>query len=225
MEDLYAALDALILPTRTRIIRDVTKQAEWHTIPSVWDQLSQSTAWSGGNGGGGAYSSRPTISAGAIDIISAATAAAAEAAKEHTGSTRRTTPDNMRAVAASLGTSRDQDQITWWTEALIRWTSDARTILGLNPPLPRNLRKTVCPQCGADVILTDNNAGEKVRTSALTIIWTCPPGDAHKTDTDWTVRAIQCQSCNATWFRGSDLDHLIANVLNDNTTRETMTDS
>lgn len=246
IEDMQEALDRLILPTRVQITRDDAKK-EWRTVPALWNQLLRSAGWSGSNSGGGAFGSRPVISAGAVDLIIEIATAVSERAEEIGRTTwvkelvctctpyracqgntwrsvRHNTAVELRAIAADFVSERpDADVFSWWVEAIIKWERDIKTTLGLNPALPRNLRKTTCPNCMASMVQVKDGSGEAVRTSALTVAWTCPPGQQHNADTDWTVRAIECLHCGHAWFRGSDLEELVDQIIKDNLTRETMT--
>jgi RNase P subunit RPR2 len=224
-EDLQLAVDAMIQTTRIRLHREDTGRIEWQTIPSIWTQLEGSARWSGSGSGGGAYGSRPTIATGVVSLIIDIATAAVEGAMEHAGVNRKTVPGNLRAIAADLPNSTSdskQDQITWWVKSLHKWINAAKIELHTDPDLPRNLRGTQCPDCGADTVTTGEGT-DKVRTSALTVVWTCTPGDQHKVTADWTIRAIECRACQGTWFRGTDLDALVDGMLNANHTRETLT--
>ena len=222
--DLNTAVDALIQRTRIKVYREDTQKTLWQTIPSLWEQLETSAMWRGGGSGGlGAFGSRPTISTGVVSLLIEIAEAATEGAVEHAGQSRGSVPGNLRAIAATLSSSTDVDQVDWWNTAVLKWVRAARHELKLDPNRPQWARGIACPDCGATTASTDQD-GEKVRTPAIAITWTGPDDDNHHADTDWKVRAVECRMCSATWWRGPDLDRLVSDMLQANQTRETMTD-
>lgn len=215
IEDLHNAINTMIETTRVRLHREDTGKVEWQTIPSLWTQLEDSVSWTGGgSSGGGAYRTRPTIATGVVSLMIEIATAATEGAMTF-GDNRKTVPGNLRAIAASLPnwvSDRREDRIIWWTESIRKWVHAMKIELRIEPDLPRNLRGTRCPDCGASTITT-GEGDDKVRSTALTIVWATPQGDGHKADTDWTVRAIECRVCEAAWFRGDSMNTLMATML------------
>lgn len=231
-DPLHRAVDALIQPQRIRVYREHTHAGEWQTLPSLWDQLTSSGQWSGGNNGGGAFGSRPVISTGVVALIIEIREAITEAAtdfgriiriRDHTKKctciipricdlTRRDYPAEIQAIAANMP---DPDTAIWWTEHLRKWAGQAKAQLGLNPSRPAWARGTKCPDCGADTAQGEHD-GETIRTPALAITWAYPDGeetDYHE-DHDYKIRAVECRQCGMCWFRGPDLDALVDAMVN-----------
>lgn len=221
-EDLHRAVDDLIQRQRVKLRREGTDKPTWQILPSLWEQLETSTMWAGGGQGGGGFGGRPVISTGVVSLMIEAAQAAAEAALDHVQGSRGSFPANLRAVVAAIP-ANDSDQIAWWHESVSGWVRRARVELRLDPVRPQWARGVVCPECGADSAQAARD-GEQVRTPALAISWARPDGDEHRADDAWTVRAVECRSCGACWWRGPDLDALVADMLAANLTRETMGD-
>jgi hypothetical protein len=221
--DLHTAVDALICRTRLRLWREDTKRSEIQTIPSLWEQLETSAMWNGSGSGGGAFGSRPTISTGIVSVVIEISQDAAIAADDFTGKNHGSVPTNLREIAGKLMSGTDLEQLAHWNGNLRRWVSEARAALKLDPQRPRWARGIACPDCGAKTAMATQD-GEAVRTPAIAITWHGPDDDEHHPDTDWKVRAVECRVCEATWWRGPDLDALVRKMLEANATRETMTD-
>lgn len=220
MSDLLTAVEALTQPTRQRVTHD-DDTTTWHTIPSLWDQLLESTGWGTGDTSTKRNGGRPPISTSTVDLINDITTAALETTVDLVGQTRGNTPANLKAIAAGL---KDEDRITWWTHQLRTWTLQARDQLGLNPPTARHARAAPCPNCGEHTTYVKTAPKEYLRTPALAIIWDQPTGDDYHSDTDWRVGAVECRSCQSEWRRGLDLHLLYDQMLTANKTLETMTD-
>lgn len=235
-DPLFKAVDVLIQPQRLRLYREDTKRGEWQNVPSLYQMLTTSGQWSGGNNGGGAFGSRPVISTGVVSLVMEIQSAITEAATDYgriiTKTTRLQTcycrpykacpgfilqterdyPAELRAIAANIP---DQDQVVAWVEMLRRWAHEARTTLGLNPQRPQWARGARCPECGSNEAQTERD-GETIRTPALAISWGMPEGeetDYHE-DHDYKVRAVECRSCGMAWWRGPDLDTLVTAMFN-----------
>lgn len=219
-EDLHRAVDLFITRQRIKLHREDTKRMEWQTLPSLWEQLETSAMWSGQGTGNGAFGGRPVISLGVVDLLMEVAAATSETVVEFAEKSRLNVPANLRAIAAAL--PEDFDLLTTWTGMVTGWTSKAREVLRLEPPHPKWARGISCPECGADTAMADRN-GESVRTPALAITWTPPDREEHQPDSAWKVRAVECRSCSATWWRGDSMEHLVDAMLIANQTRETMT--
>src|SRR6478752_2495386 len=227
MTDPVDAATALIQPTRQRVTHD-DGTTSWHTIPSLWEQLLESTGWGTGDTSTKRNGGRPPISTGIVDIINDVTIATNETATDllnnqprHIREKYRTTHDKLRYISTEL---TDQDRITWWTNQLRTWVLQARDQLGLNPPTARNARAATCPNCGEHTTWIKTAPKEYIRTPALAIIWDQPEGDDYHPDTDWRVGAVECRACASAWKRGSDLHLLYEQMLDANKTSETMTD-
>jgi hypothetical protein len=218
-EDMLDAVDALILPTRKRVHRE-DKTSEYHAVPSLWDQLIESADWKGQSDGGGVFGSRPVVSTGVVALVIEIADAATEGAVEHVGKTRGNTPDNIRAVTATI---TDKDQVDWWVQSLKRWAAACREVLQLDPPNSRSARKVTCPSCGESTWFLKRAPKEYVRIPALAIVWQRPPGDDYHADSEWRVQSVDCRACNQSWERGN-LHMLMDQVKEYNLTRETMTD-
>lgn len=221
-DDLHKAIDALIVRQRLRLYRD-GGTAEWHTLPSLWEQLEAATAYQGTGTGGAGGRARLPISADVVSLLIDVATTVSEAVMEHAGETRRNVPGNLRLLATRLDAEKtDDDALEWWVDKIRHWTNAATTALRLNPSRPRWARGVRCPDCGADTV-TARQDGETVRRPALTIEWTGPSVEDYGPDSDWLVRAVSCSACSSTWFRGVDLDGLVQQMLTASTTRETMT--
>ncbi len=223
IDDLHKAIDKLIVRQRLRLHRD-GGTAEWHTLPSLWEQLEAATAYQGTGTGGAGGRARLPISADVVSLLIDITTTVSEAVMEHAGETRRNTPGNLRLLATRLDAEHtDGDALEWWTDKIRQWTNAATTALRLNPTRPRWARGVRCPDCGADTV-TARQDGETVRRPALTIEWTGPEDDnGYTADNQWLVRAVVCAACSASWFRGQPLDDLVTQMLAYNLSRETMT--
>lgn len=222
IDDLHKAIDALIVRQRLRLYRD-GGTAEWHTLPSLWEQLEAATAYQGTGTGGAGGRARLPISADVVSLLIDVATTVSEAVMEHAGETRRNVPGNLRLLATRLDVEHTADDaLEWWIDKVRHWVSEATAALRLNPSRPRWARGVRCPDCGADTVSARQD-GEQVRRPALTIEWTGPSVEDYGPDTDWLVRAVTCSACSASWFRGVDLDGLVQQMLTANTTRETMT--
>lgn len=235
-EALHKAVDQLINPIRIRLFREDSQTGSWQTVPSLYDQLTSSGQWSGGNAGGGAFGSRPVISTGVVAIIMDIQGAVTEAATDfgriipktkriqtcycrpykpcpgYINTTTRDIPAEIRAIAANIP---DADQAITWTSMLRRWASESRSALGLNPNRPQWARDSACPECGAKNA-TANRDGETIRTPALAITWGHPEGETteYHSDDDYKVRAVECRACGTCWFRGPELESLVDAMFN-----------
>lgn len=222
--DLLAAVDALLNPTRIKIWREGATRAEWTNIPSLWDQLQDATGYRATTGTGAASGHWP-ISGGIVALIIEITSTTTTALREqYDDKPRKQIPDSLRALAAHLA-GADPDTWAPWCDTLRDWASRARAALRATPSRPRELWGIPCPLCGARTTQRDQD-GETVRTAALTAEWSLVNGidpHAYHQDTDYVVRAITCIACETAWFRGHDLDALVASMIRDNTTRETLT--
>jgi hypothetical protein len=220
-EDLHRAVDALIQGERMKITRE-DSTTEYKSVPSLWEQLEGAVPYSG-NGGSAVAKSKPPITTGVVALLIEITDAAIEGVNELAGENRRTTPANLRAIAAALAGKNEPDVTAWWTEKIREWVRSARGLLRLDPDRPRYARGTRCPQCGSKTV-TSTIDGENVRTPALAINWAAPEGHTttHTNDHDWHVRAIECKACDSVWWRGADLDQLVQDMLRANLSRETM---
>jgi hypothetical protein len=216
---LLAAVDALIQRQRMKVPRDDGTDT-WTTLPSLWEQLERATAYSGTGSGGHGGKARIPISADVVTLVIEIAATLAEAVMEHAGQSKREVPGNLRLLASKIVGDPDAD-VPWWINQLEKWRSRAREALRLDPQRPRWARGTRCPECSAATI-TAKHEGETVVRPALSIHWAGPDGEDYSPDDQWRVRAVVCDACSTAWFRGSDLDSLVDQMLRANTARETM---
>lgn len=222
-DDLHKAIDRLIVRQRVRLWRD-GGTAEWHTLPSLWEQLEAATAYQGTGTGGAGGRARLPISADVVSLLIDIATTVSEAVMEHAGETRRNVPGNLRLLATRLTAEHTADDaLEWWVDKIRHWTNEATTALRLNPSRPRWARGVHCPDCGADTI-TARQDGETVRRPALSIQWTGPEDDnGYTADDQWMVRAVVCDACSMTWWRGPSMLLLVDQMLTANQTKETMT--
>lgn len=224
IEDLHRAIDQLIVRQRMRLWREGTRpHRETHTLPSLWEQLEAATGYQGtGTGTGSGGRERMPISGDVVELIIEISTAVSEAVMEHAGETRRTVPGNLRLLASRLQQHTDPDDlIEWWADAVQRWVSKARVALRLNPARPRWARGVTCPECHADSVSVQQD-GETVRRPALSIQWTGPSGDDYTSDDEWKVRAVVCDACGTSWWRGPDLDALVTSMMRSSREHETL---
>ena len=218
--DINDAVDRLIQRPRTRIPRDDGTWT-WKTTPSLWEMLTDSTGCTGGSGGSPSWASRLPISATAVDLVHDITTTCREAAQDLAGKPAngkpRDTPADLRAIAPNTGT-----ELAWWTEKILTWGAQARNVLHLDPSLPRWVRGTPCPACGA-THAHGNDGVETTRIPALGIIWHDTSTEQHPDN--WQVRAVTCAACTETWFRGESMDALVDAMLTANNNHHTMTDA
>lgn len=218
-EELHRAVDLFIDRQRIKLRRDGSHAVDWQTLPSLWEQLETATMWTGKGEGGGGFGTRPVISTEVVALLIEVSQATSEAAVEFGECSRRHVPQNLRLVAANL--PADDDLLAWWLDTVKRWAREARAALRLDPERPQWARDTKCPECGADSARAMRD-GEEVRTPALAINWVGPQDDEHHPDSAWKVRAVECRSCGASWFRGSGLDDLVTDLMRKNLEQETL---
>lgn len=218
---IHDTLGELIERQRIRLYRDDTGRSEWHTLPSLWEQLETSTAYSTGTGGNGGYGSQAPISTDVVALIIDVTRVARYGARNLGEPPLDNTPDNLRRIVAHAA----GDDADWWHQQIRDWTTRARAALRLDPTRPRWARGVPCPDCGADSARSILD-GESVRTPALVVLWADAKSDReYHSDQDWMVRAVECHACGATWWRGGGLDLLVQQVLNWNLTREVLAEN
>lgn len=219
IDDLHEAIDALIVRPRMRLHRDGSRTGRWHTLPSVWEQLLDAAGHAGGAGGTRAFGSRPVIATGVVTLVVEIAKGAAEA----TGTCRnrhgqiipleatKAAPNNLRAVAARLVTTPDDTDLAYWIDQVRTWVAHGRTFLRLDPEYPKHIRAR-CPECQATHATITDDEGKPARVPALTVNWNRPDPD-REPNGEWSVRAIACQVCGAIWWRGTDLDLLVHQML------------
>lgn len=222
IEDLHDAIDALIVRQRLRLYRD-GGIAEWHTLPSLWEQLEAATGYQGTGTGSAGGRARLPISADVVSLLIDVASTVSEAVMEHAGQNRHTVPGNLRLLATRLADENaDDDGLDWWVDKVRHWIGQAKTALRLNATRPRWARGVRCPDCGADTV-TAQQDGETVRRPALSIQWAGPEDEnGYTADDQWRVRAVSCDACATSWWRGSDLDTLVEQMLAYNLSRETL---
>ncbi len=218
-EALQHAIDQLTRRQRIRLYRAGHTRAEWHTLPSLLDQLTAAAGYRGTGTGSAGGRARLPISTDVVNLLDTITRAVTTALTRHApGQPRPTLTDAIRL----LGTVIPADLADTYAGHITEWTTEARAVLRLATPRPRWAPGATCPACGADTYTAEQD-GEKVRRPALSVQWTDHTDrDTYRPDADQYVRAVTCDVCQASWWRGPDLDVLVDQMLHANLTRETM---
>lgn len=204
-DDVHHHVDTLIQRHPLKLWREGARCWQWTVVPSLYEQLRSSTGarFAGGTGSPGGAS--PVISTGVVSLLIWIEDAAFESALDLAGHVTRTTPGDLRAVAANLP---NQDLIDWWADTLVDWVREIRLLLRLDPDRPKWVRGIACPDCG-QTTASSIRAGQIIRTPALAVDWTGPADDQrHHPDTEWTVSAVSCVVCGRVWRRGPELEGL-----------------
>jgi len=204
---LMSAVDGFILPT---------SPAE----RSLWERLSLASGTRPLGTGSPVAKSRPPVTLAVVALVMDVTGAAREGAVDLSGRAVGDAAANLRAITGALAEgmdhgSPDLDLIGWWTDAVMDWTSRARTVLGQGPTL-RALRGAECPHCGASIARV-RQEGEWWLVPAIAVTWIETAGDDM-----FSVHALHCRGCGAEWLRGVDLDYLIRSMITTNISSETL---
>lgn len=201
--DLFPAIDAFTNPIRQRTDPD-NNTSTWQTTPSIWDQLTASTAkHTGTNGYTASMRSRPPISTDVLSLIEEVKRISGRELRDHhvdyryTDDHQRDIPSELRAIHALLVPAHPTIAIAW-TYYLRGWRREGLRVLGLIAPrisLPRDAR---CIDCGARDVTERNGYGETVIAPALRLAW----------DDDGRITNVWCAACQVERLP-ADL-HLIA---------------
>lgn len=198
--DLWSAVDALIKPSRVKLVRDGGK-VDHASVPSLWDQLLEATGTGSEPQSGGSSRWRTPIDLDVLELRQEILESVHDALIS-LGKTRRPTlPSSLRLLAASV--APDQPLTEFWEYRVRSWVRRVHQALGLDEePQPRRIRDTRCPACQAThVTITVDR--EQQRVPALLIEFS-----------GQRVRAITCDHCGAAWWRGDEL-HELAEAITD----------
>lgn len=199
--DLGRAVDGLIKPRRTRLLRDAGGKVwtDWADIPSLWDQLQGAVAVGTERREGGGSRYKTPLDIDAMELRHTILELVADALTGHDKPTTGTLPEQVRRLAATIREIPDDDLTDWWTRqfgSFNRWISTALHLH--NEPQPRRIRDTACPNCQATHVTVPGPDGPE-RVPALLIDFVTGADGRSR------VRAATCSICLATWWRGQDL--------------------
>jgi hypothetical protein len=102
------------------------------------------------------------------------------------------TPHRLAVLVEHHWRPQDLDVITLHTKALLDWVSTADELIN---PTRRWTVAAACPECGVSTVYRRDNAGESVRTPALSL----------------TAKRLECLSCRTYW--GNELFEFVAGVI------------
>lgn len=206
-EDVHDAVDRLIQTQRLKLRRE-DGSVETQTIPSLWDTLITSGAWTGA-GLGGAFRSSPPIATPVFDLrkqIEDVTLDAAEKLADPPAQRiarlkdelRHHNPDDGQGAAALtdqiLNRQRriipdslravtahltDELETETWRKRILGWVAQIKEKLELEPAHPKTVPGVACPNCNATDVQTERD-GEKTLVPALSIVWAAPPEDEYR---------------------------------------------
>lgn len=168
-------------------------------VPSLWQQATEATRASSEQGArGGSASERNIVDLTLLEarsLICERTAAWLRA-RSLTPSSKGTAAQ-IRQLAAHVVT-HDVDELWWWEYRFGSWARLLQTLLATSARKPQSvrLRNSACPQCSARQVTIESDDGPLV-APALRVDFR-----------DGYVRAAQCSSCEAMWWRGDDLARL-----------------
>jgi hypothetical protein len=198
--DLWSAVDLLTKPHRQRLERD-NGSTEWVEIGSLLDQLTEAVQSGSGESGRGVQGSRPPLDVACVSLLIDIAEAVREACRGFDIKRQFDTAKDLRRLASRLVAEQDNDdEIDWWVDALHGWCRHIRSAISIDPDRSWRLHGVPCPDCRTMHIL-ENDDGQAVRRPAIHVIWA-----------SGLVRAIQCQACEATWYRGTSLDALVGQI-------------
>lgn len=221
------AIDDLVMPRRILLFQDENGQNIRGDVPSLIQQLENSTGRASGAERGGKMQSRPPISIGVHDLLNEISHTCKTDIRQRGGQPAATIEANLRRIAADRANQpTDSDDTQTWIRRADRWAAKARAALGLEPKYPQGLRGVPCPECGTDYITSTDDTGEQTRILALQFAWADPP--EHNIDQlaeDRRIRAVECAMCGRVWWSGPQLwqlGALINHVIEQNLTHETL---
>lgn len=204
--ELWGAVDGLTKPYRQRLERD-GGATEWVQVGSLLEQLTEAVQSGAGDSGPGVQGSRPPLDVACVSLLIEISDAVRDGCRGFDIKRRFDTAADLRQLASRLTREQDNtDEIAWWVEALRGWCSRIRATISSDPDRSWRLHGIPCPDCSTRYV-HEWDDGQKLRRPAIHVIWS-----------NGLVRAIQCNACAATWYRGTDLDDLCARLLNQQTT-------
>jgi hypothetical protein len=206
--ELWAAVDGLTRPVRQRLERD-GGGSEWANMPSLLAQLIEAVQTGAGGSGKGKQESRPPLDIACMSLLLEIAGDIAEACRSFDIKRDFDIEKDLRHLASAVTAVPDNgDEIDWWTERVRRWCGQIRATISSDPDRSWRLHGVPCPDCGTKHV-TEQQNGETLRTPVIQVKWV-----------RGLVRYIQCQACEAVWYRGADLEQLAERLLARATTRE-----
>jgi hypothetical protein len=214
--DLWRWVDRLTRSRRERVARSILGGPRWvehHEVPSLLEQLveQQATTSSGRSGGGGGIVSRAPLDLATTALLAEIEDLVVEGLIAHDVAPHRTVeqvgrvtvhlldvPASLRALAAVVVGTGDEDLVDWWADRYCAWVLRAEECLDLEAEstTTRPVRGARCPACRVDHVLVDRD-GETFREAALTI-----------TFRDGQVLHVNCRHCSTSQWRGDGVDAL-----------------
>lgn len=212
--DIHEAVDQLINGRRVLLFKDERGYNVRGDVPSIIEQLEAAVSRDGNGSGGGKVGSRPPIAVGVASLLIEIASKTASAVKERHGKHLGNITDNLRRIGADLAALPNTDeQVQKWIDTLNGWASKARSVLGLDPKVPRGLRGIPCPACGADSAPTTDDDGKAARMPAIQFEWSDPADTApDELPDDPKVRSAVCVMCGARWWAGAAFHQLKAQI-------------
>jgi hypothetical protein len=196
---LWAAVDILVSPVRHKIVRD-DESVEWTTIASLWDQLVQSVAVGSELHSKAKPGSRPPVATEALSLRLEIEGTISDALMAWKVGREHAVPKDLRHLAGAVARLGDEAHTAAWTEKLEAWAGQIRLTIGERQP-SRRLRGVGCVECGYRKIRSIEGEGPEQRTILLDVLM-------QEYASDGDLRAIVCQHCQFTYWRGDDLHRL-----------------
>jgi hypothetical protein len=180
------------------------------TLADHWVQLDAATG--SGAGGRSASGSRPPAKLSVVSLVSEVAAAAREGAEELGRLVRRRPGphpiENLWLIHGALLAWPDDDQWSWWSDAVVDWDSRVSAILAHST---ERLYGAVCPNCGNLWARMTQDGWTSVRVPAIEVVWD-----------GVGVHRIWCRHCYRLWERDDNLSELADRVLRTSATLETL---
>lgn len=166
LADLHAAAAALTQARQHTVQHDDGTTTD-HPVPSLLDQLRDSTGHGGETGHARRSGQRLPINAAAVELLRDITAGATDLHDRALDHRPPTIEDRVRMTLQLVDHWDDPDAIDWATGWLHHWRHAIAELL--DPPRRLEL-VAACPACAVTTVWRDNpDTGERTRVPALTV--------------------------------------------------------
>lgn len=198
-EELHVATDRLVLGAFAKVDGETQR---WGSVPSLLEQLADTSKVNDGSAGGGKPKSKPTINAGIVGLLDEIPTTCRRQIRDLTGiaTWASGTAQLLRAATKATADTSDQEEFAPWLTQLQGWRASARQELHLDDARRMWVRGVACTECGATNARQHGGDGQARQTPALAVIWQEPAQQAHD-DEAWLCVAIECQACGKRWDR------------------------